>query len=131
MKKVIVLIGLPASGKSYLAKKYEKLGYAILDDLSIIGGIEKLKNTLTNNDKILIIDVYLCLEKNRKILFNICKNFKIFCIFFENDWKKCYNNMKYRMALGDIRKVEGMIKLMHKDYEIPNNVKTIKIWQEK
>ena len=39
--------------------------------------------------------------------------------------------MKLRIKNGDDRKVEGMIHIIAKKYDLPEGVKTIKIWQER
>jgi hypothetical protein len=129
MKKLIVITGLPCSGKTYLAKSLLCSNGVLLDDISLLG-LSALRNTV-GQEQIIVTDPFLCREPQRKKAekwFNeIAVGYEIEWIFFENAPEKCLKNVGHR---NDGRLVEKFIKSLSKDYVIPNGVKPVEIWQE-
>ena len=131
--KLVVLIGLPASGKSYLGRQMiENNKKAVfIDDVSMVG-IKELEKVIENGgfSDIIMSDVFLCREKDRQTFVKwISKyDFEIEWIFFENAPEKCLKNIKIRNNNGDVRKVEGLIYFLSKEYKIPCGVIVKKVF---
>lgn len=127
--KITVLVGLPGSGKSYLANQLieDREDVIFLDDISILG-IDELKKTIEVHGwaDIIISDVFLCREKERSIAERWFKknasNYEVEWIYFENAANKCYANVQRRNANGDCRKVGELIRDLAKEYVIPEGV---------
>ncbi len=123
MSKVIIIIGLPGSGKTTYANIHYNDGYIIFDDFirTFCNG-EIIKNIKMNNN-ICIIDPRLCDINifNRyldKILEHIdIKNIKI--ILFENDKDLCLINANKR---NDKRNVNDTICNYSKIYLVDNYI---------
>jgi len=130
MKTLIVIIGMPASGKTYLARSLLCPDGILLDDISLIG-LPALKAAI-GKEQIIITDPFLCRESQRKLaekhLAEIAPDYEVQWIFFENAPEKCLKNVAHRK---DGRIVEGFIRQLTKDYAIPNGVKPLEIWQQK
>jgi len=131
--KIIFIVGLPGSGKSYLGKKLAEQTNAIgyFDDLSVADKsvFERFKKLLFQKQGTIIVnDVYLCEPKHRESALNLIKevNPKIQWIYFENNLEKCRRNVEFR---NDGRDVEGSLLRFSKSYVIPENVEPLLIWQ--
>ncbi len=120
MSKVIVIVGLPGSGKSTYAKTHYN-EYVIFDDfITTFCNGEIIKNIKLNNN-VCIIDPRLC-DVN---IFNRCldkilkyvdvKNIKL--ILFENNKELCQINVNRR---NDNRNVNNTICNYSKIYFIDN-----------
>ena len=129
MKKprAILIIGLPGSGKTYLAKnKYVPMGYCLIDDPS-----QNQDNyysmmyhlNITKWD-LVIVDPHFCKEKDRTkaIEFIKSKKYNVKCIFMENDEAKCNELLKLRNDGKVITTFEAF------NYTIPKGVKPVKIY---
>ena len=130
--KIIFLVGLPGSGKTYLGKQLESDTSLFIDDISISNdGLTSLINAINSNNykTIIVADVFLCKHFERILAFSFLRyiNYSgdIEWIFFENDPEKCLKNVEKR---ADGRKVERLIMELSKKYTIPVNseVKEIK-----
>lgn len=125
MAQVTFIIGLPGSGKSFLAKTLEASSInpvMLIDDPTTLD-LSKLDNTLD----VIVTDPHLC---NPRIKANAVDIFKkrgylINFIFFENNVEKCLKNIEYR---NDDR-IISRSGLESFRYSIPENVPTIEIWQ--
>jgi predicted kinase len=130
MKTLIVIVGLPCSGKTHLAFGLLEPNGALLDDISKLG-LEALKNSI-GAEQIVITDPFLCRESQRKLaekhLAEIAPDYEVRWVFFENAPEKCLKNVAHRK---DGRIVEGFIKQLTKDYCIPIGIKPLEIWQQK
>lgn len=117
--KIIIIVGLPGSGKTYLGKELSQ-GGDFIDDISI-HGLKSLENV--TKDLLVITDPYLCRQTDRTkaqiILSKKFPNCKIEWIYFENDVQKCINNVNKRFNNGDKRKVLGLIAILSKEYNPP------------
>lgn len=136
-KRLILLVGLPGSGKSYYSKLLykrfsKKYSTFIFDDECRIGidiNINEYLKELSKYDIILIPDVKLCHKKIRDVateLFNLhLPEHKQSWLFFENNKEKALYNVQYR---NDGRKVDSYLnRLSMYDYDIPNDITTKKI----
>jgi predicted kinase len=120
--KITLLCGLPCCGKTTLGNELAKNGTLFVDDISLKG----LKSIKNNVSPLIVADVFLCREKERKAATKLLteKGYEIEWIFFENNLEKCLQNMKTR---ADGRKVEGLIRLLNKEYTIPKGIISRKI----
>lgn len=137
VKKVTLLVGLPGSGKTtvgnFFIEKHNTIGKGIfIDDIGVL--TQDAKSYLLNIDKeidyIIISDVYFCKEKvlqaAKNLIIEIFPNVEVEILYFENNPEKCLYNVKERGKNGDNRKVEGLIKLLSKEYNVSTE-KVIKI----
>lgn len=137
VKKVTLLVGLPGSGKTtvgnFFIEKHNTIGKGIfIDDIGVL--TQDAKSYLLNIDKeidyIIISDVYFCKEKvlqaAKNLIIEIFPNVEVEILYFENNPEKCLYNVKERGKNGDNRKVEGLIKLLSKEYNVSTE-KIIKI----
>ena len=137
VKKVTLLVGLPGSGKTtvgnFFIEKHNTIGKGIfIDDIGVL--TQDAKSYLLNIDKeidyIIISDVYFCKEKvlqaAKNLIIEIFSNVEVEILYFENNPEKCLYNVKEREKNGDNRKVDGLIKLLSKDYNVSTE-KVIKI----
>lgn len=131
MQNIIVIVGLPGSGKTTLANKIKEVNkdYIIIDDpknFSI-----DIEPHIVNGQNIILVDPNLCFDKNRDRLVELIKklnpNIKIDWIFFENNPTKCLNNIHLR---SDNKNVKSFIKQFSKFYRMPENSNVFEIWQE-
>lgn len=123
MYKIILIVGLPGSGKTHLANTLSNES-RIFDDITSI-------DDLPSNDNFVIVDVNFCdsniLKKAIDILSDKFKYHTIDIMYFENDPVKCRANVEYRkLHQNDTRNVEGTIKRFEKIYNPPLN--SMKIW---
>lgn len=126
----ILIIGLPCSGKSTFARKFN---CEIIDDFrDHVDLLNKLEFCAKNKTNLVICDINFCITEIRRKTKEILGNYgylDILEFFYENDIEKCLNNLTYRKDLGDLREVEGAIRGYSKLYEIPENAIMLKIWQ--
>jgi len=121
MNKAILIIGLPGSGKTHLAKtKYVPDGYVLLDDPSVLPVMDKI---LFKN--IVVTDPHLCKENIRKncIQFFEDVGYTVECIFFENNPTKCRKLIELRndgRVIGDFKAY---------NYTIPDGVEVLEIYE--
>lgn len=132
INRVILLVGLPGSGKTTWGESFIKSNpkSVFLDDISILTNnareyIDNIKKINVDDSNLIISDVYFCQAKVREMAISIIKeifpNSLLEIIFFENSPQKCLANVESRMKKGDDRKVSEMIRILSKEYQIPQN----------
>lgn len=138
IRKIIMLCGLPGSGKSFLGDAIfdECLNHTaecpiFLDDMGTDHTLEDLAKAVEDEYELIIIsDVNLCREEARisatERIKEIAPDYQIEWTFFENDPAKCLKNVDYR---DDGRLVKGLITHLSKSYTIPSGAAVKKIWQ--
>lgn len=118
MSKLILIRGLPCSGKSYLGERMLRDGQ-ILHFYDDIPSVNELNKDISTD--FAIADVHFCddnvLSMAMTKLFEIYPFHKIKIVEFENNVKKCLKNLKYRKSKGDKRIVTNMIKIMAGIYQ--------------
>lgn len=123
MSKIILFVGLPGSGKTFLANKMCDI---VVDDIT--GRSELPTNENLGNHDLGITDVNFCdeniLNKATEFLKTKYQNHTIGIVYFENDPVKCRKNVEFR---DDGRNVEGTIRRFEKIYNPPPNGAR-KIW---
>lgn len=130
--KIIIIVGLPGSGKTHLAKRLsQEIPSIVVDDLinpqKIWDAIDVAEQKGIN--QIILSDPYFCLPNIQKDLTEIFKNYNLEWIYFENNLAKCQKNVKYRESLDDNRNVDITLKYLSKQYLIPISAKIIEIWE--
>ena len=124
MTRVILICGLPGSGKTDLAYKLKKPSSIVIDD---IARIEDLRDALAKNpDEVIVTDPAFCNTQVRELATKKLLGYDIEWIFFENDPVKCKVNVDHR---NDGRLVKGLIEALSKTYVIPPSHTPRKIWQ--
>jgi len=114
--KVIIVVGLPGSGKTYYINNNKKEGDVVQDDFVTP---ENLKIILDNGpEKVFLADPNFCNEFVLKTVREYVGKYtsEIEVVYFENDTDKAINNAKKRD-----RRVEGMIYLLAPHYYPPKN----------
>lgn len=123
--KAIIIVGLPASGKTTLANNLIKDNcFMLFDDVSVS---EKLFSDMNDHIKsqkdLVITDPYICLKNVQDVLKNKLIGYDIEWIYFENDPNQCLINASFRD-----KKVDGLIKNLSKQYYMPNQVVPMKVF---
>lgn len=139
IEKIILLVGLPGSGKTTignaLVNDASPIGSTLfIDDISIItnNAKEYLHSLILENiSQIIISDVYFSQEHVRdaasKTIQEVFPNTPIEYFFFENSVEKCLFNVEKRKELGDNRRVESLVKILSKQYRIPEGYIAIEV----
>lgn len=121
-KQILIIIGLPGSGKTFFSKNIEKKGYIIFDDFITSFYDGQIISCLKRNLKICLNDPRLCLKNIfdyyiNKILKIVDKS-NIYLILFENNSERCLKNINNR---NDNRKrVEETVVMYSNQYDVCN-----------
>ena len=114
---MIIIIGLPGSGKSHLIKTFQMKYY---DDFISNFFNGELINDLNDNIDICITDPRLCNKeifiRYMNIIEEVIDKSQISLILYKNDKERCLNNIKNR----NIKKVEQTIERLSNIYN-PND----------
>lgn len=127
MGRVIAIVGLPASGKTYYARQLETQnpGSILIDDPR---NWEEIRTVIAGfkTKTFIITDPWLCLDRNRVLAESKLNKlgFKVEWIFFENDPQACKAN-DYRRETNSI----SDISWFSSQYTIPENAKVIPVWK--
>ncbi len=131
MREVILIAGLPGSGKSVLGRTLAaEKRYALLDDASYVlkgAKLDSYLHTYLNEQGLVITDPYLCLtgaiESARAMLKQFFGSVEIKVIAFENNPAQCLENVRAR---NDGRKVSGLIEVLSRSWQ-PEKVKDCEV----
>ena len=124
---IILLVGLPGSGKTELAKSLkERLGNVSRSVRIIDDPDENTDLSLIKDSEIAIIsDVNLCDSSiYKQAIDRLAREFdkhlhEVQALFFENDEEQCKKNILYRQSKGDRRNVSATLKRFSKIYVPP------------
>ena len=125
---VIAIVGLPASGKTFLANEISrnvKDSFVVNDPRDW----NEFQKTLIQNccGTVIVTDPWLCLSEVRqtaRLKFQDL-SFKVMWIFFENDVNACSMNNHSR---NEGRSTDE-IRWFSKQYTIPQNSTVISVWK--
>ncbi len=134
--KMTIIIGLPGSGKTELAKKIS-YGEIILDDLYIIAKnakknpIEILEENLKLQSDMIITDPVLCYEKNLEILIRFLLKKKTInqFIIFEKDFDTCHHNIINREDQNANIFIQSL-KNIYDSYHLEKTIQIFKKYQQ-
>lgn len=135
--KIIVVIGLPGSGKSFYCKELNlDFHGVIVDDNLVDSNKDIIINLIKDGRDFIYTDAMLCVPT----VFNLFKTFidsvkdeqgikEIQYIYFENDPERCLINAA--SPTRQYKKVENFIRQISKEYIIPEGVKPLKVYRAK
>lgn len=133
MVKFTIIIGLPGSGKTTLAKSMLNHQNILLDDLSMDMHEGVVRFAQSNKKNVIITDPRLCgvaeeqiAQVIRRYFGNDSEQFDFEFIYFENDPEACLVNAKRDPKPGG---AESFIKMMTKYYTIPEGAVTIPVYK--
>lgn len=118
MKSIIIVVGLPGSGKTFFCNQY-KNDYAIFDDCKDLNQFQVAIDLFLNKKQKLIISNpwFVLKDVQEKIIeLLISKNVDIEndveWVFFENNPQQCWENVCFRQKQdpNDKREVKNFIK---------------------
>lgn len=134
--KVLIIIGLPCSGKTWLANQISLGAIPIIDDSVCLGRDVLSQYTLDNlKNGYILTHPFLCEKETLQSEINWINetfndvNVIIECVYFENNMQKCLRNLEYRMRNGDSRNTELSIRRLAQEYNVPENIIALPIWQ--
>lgn len=123
MKNVILIVGLPGSGKTTLAiHKYVPEGYVLVDDPK---DLEPIYNAVYNHDKVVVTDPHLVRASVRTDAYRLLHRLgcEVTCVYFENDLARCLENVKLR-GNEPIN-----VEIMSRFYDVPEGVVLLPVWR--
>lgn len=123
-QELIIMVGLPGSGKTYYSKKYiNNYEYINRDTEKTITKCLKLCEKNIISKKNIIIDNTNPSVKSRKLFVDIAKkyNIKIRCIIFTTSFDVCMHNNIYRSLTTNVDVVPKIAyNIYNKNYEEPH-----------
>lgn len=130
MNKVRIIVGLPGSGKTYLAE-HDPLGVLFDDPAACDESFQELKKIILSGQDVTITDVFNIEETSRTITMSTLLAWnpqaEISWIFFENDPQACIANTARR---NDGRIVSaGFINDASRHYETPENATVLPVFK--
>ena len=129
--KAVLLIGLPGSGKTYIAQTdYVSRGYILVDDPTDLDEVRAGVATALagGNPGVVVCDPHLTRAGTRAIALQVFPALgctEVECVYFENDPVKAARNLQHRAdSRGHIS-----VEVFSRQYEIPAGVVPRDIWQ--
>jgi hypothetical protein len=128
IKKIVMVIGLPGSGKTEYVKQNQAANTVVIDDPKKIGDLHISYDK--SLDTLVIVDHNLCDKKVRDIakamLTDYYGDVTFEYAFFENDPEQCIINDRLR---GRDNLATTLIRKFAEIYDVPENAKIIPVWQ--
>jgi adenylate kinase family enzyme len=124
--QIIIIIGLPGSGKTMLADKYKEIGYMVFDDFVGNCNFKTIIQLIISGHKLCMNDPRLCLknvfEHYIKMLEDVIPKNMIFLILFENNKNQCLLNIKKREQenISQKKGVDKVVIRYSNEYKISN-----------
>lgn len=124
---MIIMIGPPASGKSYIAKELENTKNYIRinrDTLKTMKNCEKETEKALKNKKSVVIDNTNPDEKSRKPFIDLANKYKFDIKYYlmETPIEICQHNNLYRHYIEKQKKISEIVyRIFYKKLEIPEN----------
>lgn len=125
-RKAIIIVGLPGSGKTHLAKEIQGYIHTIhLFDDPMKGDQKDIVEVMKSGKDIIMSDPWMCDARYRSLAETAFKgwDYEITWVFFENNKEKCLRNLAHR---DDDRVIERFEIF---NYTIPEGVNIREIWQ--
>lgn len=125
MTEIVLICGLPGSGKTILAYQLasEHSNSLVIDDPSI-NGVPEIIN-IEDYNHVFIPDPAFCKTNTRiaaiQLLTNMYKNVSIKSVFFENNPEQCIKNSQKRIEQEPNKRVESYIQYLTVWYNITSN----------
>jgi len=126
--EIVIFVGAPGCGKSTLSKKYETLGYVIINQDTLKTSkkcISECKR-LISLGKSIVIDNTNPSKKTRAEYIHPAKNsdikYTLHCIHFKVDEMRCKHNNIYRHIINPNREIVPSVayRFYNKNFELPN-----------
>jgi predicted kinase len=142
--EIILIAGLPGSGKTTYMKTMSLAGWLIFDDFKANAhndsstfwhsrNYEALLKALRDGQKCVVADIDFCKIDSRteaeSTLRTRIPDILLNWQFFENDFQACQANIK-RRASRSINDNLSALHTYHALYQIPIGAQVIKVWRE-
>ncbi len=128
MKQLILIVGLPGSGKTKLARDMSFYGVTLFDDISVNTDYEKI-DRVKDEDYIVVTDPTAILYPKEKVFSKLREWFgeRDLAVFaFENDPDSCWKNIQGR----DDRIIsQSFIEQLSKNYIPEDWGRVIPVWR--
>lgn len=135
MKQIILIAGLPGSGKAHLAAKLSQAepNRSVLDDRNAITGFNAEEH---GTESLVIYSREFCIDSARDETVKLLREkFGSQCpiewIYFENRACLCMENVGHRRRHADNRQIATEILALSKNYHIPEDALIEKVIIEK
>lgn len=141
LAEIILIAGLPGSGKTEYMKGRQQEGWSIIDDFKANAfsdssvfchsrNYEALIMALREGHKYLVADIDFCKANSRHeaeaVLRTQIPELTLSWLFFENDFHACQANIRRRAS----RSIEDNLRALHQYsalYQIPNGAQVIPV----
>jgi RNase adaptor protein for sRNA GlmZ degradation len=141
--EIILIAGLPGSGKTTYLKALQQEGWLVFDDFKANAyndssvfwhsqNYEALLMVLREGQKCVVVDIDFCKTESRHeadtALREQIPDLKLNWLFFENDFEACQANVRRRAS----RSIEDNLRAVneyHALYRIPIGAQVISVWR--